>query len=375
MNNSFTNHHFIPAVKRQIHFWCTWTVLLGTLFTLVPCRQTAAEDSIAQSTSLNLEVVGALPSTEPGIALNKVQKLITLLETKVAAKVPDDILIQVKSHAMKLEITKDAKTAEVFLDPDKSPNKDLEIQLRPNYLLSDESDLLVTHAYFHAIHYVIHPSEDPWIREGLAQLFEYIVNKRLNSGNMDAAFSRPFTPLMGEYVPDQIDDAQYGHDLLYFYYLYENCGKDQLFWKIARGRPGIYGSSTVENALKEMRAENKSVAELPQCGSFEESAISFEIARALNAESGGNKNPSRYYVSFGIQNRMKAIKNPSVEDLSKLKNVERFQPMLFSYDTQLSSANLNQGSLFWLHNEYPYEVSEDPPSERSEEWTQLVFKK
>lgn len=192
-------------------------------------------------------------------------------------------LPELSNKKIKLIFTASAPRDGLFVPPN-------EIFISQKHLGSNGLTSLLTHEVFHAIHYLINPDEEPWVREGMAQFFEFIVTKNLNAKNLQAAIKNPLTPLIGEYDFKKPNDAQYGHNLLYFHYLFTHCGGENLFWKISRGLNGLRGKELISTILDD--EDHKE-----ECTSFESSAISFLVAKNHNKSQYQSDDRNRYFVT------------------------------------------------------------------------------
>ncbi|MEK6707083.1 MAG: hypothetical protein AABZ06_15000 [Bdellovibrionota bacterium] len=284
------------------------------------------------------------------------------------------------SRQITVEITDQCPNDGHFFDPDDLSGL-IKICIQPKML--DTADLLrlLMHEYFHVIHYILHPNEEPWLREGLAQWFEFKAIGRFNSTNVGEAFLKPTTPLKGSYERFKINNAQYGHDFLYIYYLWSQCGGDQLIWSIIQGEDGIFGEQNITNALKaattKQQTKLQSKAALDQCSDFASSARAFEIAKILNHTVPDSANPKKFFLTSTTLPKAEPRTEISTEELSKLP---RLAPVVLQLDSVIPTISLESGTknssgiIFWVHTIYPYEVLETKPPSPNPSWIQIFFK-
>lgn len=298
-----------------------------------------------------------LSSTQQSALITKTQELTKFIETKVKTQIPNSLLEKTKDLKIKILLTDKAGRDGLFL-PHESGEQTIAIQLVQ--LHSNGINALIAHEIYHAIHFTINPDEAGWVREGMAQLFEFITTGELNGRNLAAAINNPLTPLLGDYDVDEANPAQYGHNQLYFYYLYAHCGRDDFFWKLSEGEDnsGLRGSFLIDSVLEKINNTGKS-----ECSNFTDSAISFEVAKAHNQiQFTSTKEKHKYSVYPGdISPRF--LKANTAEGL---KAIIQAMPVLSSFRIPLKDYKNFKGdcencALFYAQRSFPFEVNEEEP--------------
>lgn len=177
--------------------------------------------------------------------------------------------------------------------PAETPSR-VTLQINSALILSGDSERTLAHEYFHAIHWILHPDEQPWLQEGLALLFETRIyaHGKFNTNHLAAGFSSPSTALTGDIRAAEVSPAHYGHLLMYFWYLYQRCGGEDLFWKLTSPEKDARGVVTIENALRTLGSKK------PGCRGFSESVNEFEIARSLNVKTIEGTDPERWFLLY-----------------------------------------------------------------------------
>lgn len=325
---------------------------MALILTLVPAESSAQESLVRFS--IDKKIFTEMSFDQQNALISKTQDLAQFINHDLKKKIPADILEKIQNLKIKILMTDTPGRDGLFI-PQESSEQVIQVQLVQ--LNSNGIRALLAHEIYHAIHFHINPNELPWVREGMAQVFEYITTGELNGMNMYAAINNPMTPLFGEYSPEEKSPAQYGHNQLYFYYLYTHCGKDQIFWKLTAGKNKLQGSYLINEILSDLNLQ------ATECRDFSESAISFEVAKIHNQMQFTNMTQkSRFYLYSGdISPRF-----------SKAQNAEEFQNILENMPV-LSSYKLPQEdflkykkitgnfAIFYASNTFPYEVSEIPP--------------
>lgn len=300
------------------------------------------------------------PKRDLSIERARAQQLAQVFQTRVVPAIPTEIWQDVlRAPRVTMRLRADLPMDGLFNPPPASTDvsRGLEVLMRTSLLINGDSETILAHEVFPAIHYVLHRDEPAWLREGMAQVFEWRAmsvkghTERFNTRNLTAAFRDIQTPLEGEFVVGRANPAQYGHDLLYFYYLYQQCGGDALFWRIARSAPGNFGRATIDAAL--------SMNTSPQCRSFVDSATSFEVARVHNEIRYDVKENTKQYT----------LRPPSA--LTKATALERWDPsadVLRAFDPRLVQVSAltpavlsgvgKQFRVFLLQSKMPYAVLE-----------------
>lgn len=171
----------------------------------------------------------------------------------------------------------------------KSPDGNPALLFTPSTLFRDSGLALIAHELTHMIHHQYRPAEEAWIREGAALLAEYLVTGYFNP-SMELAFTSPETSLIADFDPEasaakevfQVN-AQYGHVLLYFYYLHRVCGNPRMpktfFNALLTIDSSQVGMNFMDVFLKSLVGDNPIK---PYCQDFKNSFMAFETARFMN---------------------------------------------------------------------------------------------
>ena len=296
------------------------------------------------------------PSQQNALVI-RAQEINLFIERKVRPQIPASLLEKTKDLKIKITLMDKAGRDGLFT-PHESNEQVIAIQLVQ--LNSNGIFALIAHEIYHAIHFTVNPDEESWFREGMAQVFEYITTGEFNGRNLAAATSNPLTPFFGNYDLEESNPAQYGHNQLYFYYLYSHCGKDTLFWKLTEGErnSGLRGSFLIDHVLSKINNEGKS-----ECSNFDESIISFEVAKIHNQIQFTNTNEKYKFFITTTDIKPNYSKIKSVEELKKIITS---MPLLSSYKIPLKDYISFKGSCencitYYASNTFPFEVSENIP--------------
>jgi hypothetical protein len=250
----------------------------------------------------------------------------------------------------------------IILKPDINPQgitwPSGEIWINLQAALRSEGKRLLAHEYFHVVHRDSNPQEESWVREGLAQLFEYLILGSLHSQNVDAALENTWMPFWYQYDGQKKDSsAQYGLHLLYFYYLYEQCGKDILFWRLVQGwdkGTTLTGEANITAQLASMHSRRE------QCQDFRSSLIHFLVARIHNHIIYVRGTDQR---RFYLLPKKKAAVVKSIQNL--LKNWEQI-PQGVAVEISLDQESIAREKcstcpIFYSQNEFPFRVDQGRP--------------
>lgn len=269
-----------------------WVPLISAV-TLFFCLQARSSDVLFSSTSIELrwESPGRLSSEDLVRYRGRALEIAKFYEKQVLPSVPATLWNGRTPPFVSVLFRSDLPTDGGLFLPSQSP---LTLQIHSSLILSSDSERTLAHEYFHAIHWIFHSDEPAWLKEGLAQLFETRVFARgkFNTNHLAAGFSSPSTSLVGDIHVNAISPAHYGHLLMYFWYLYERCGGEDLFWKLTAPRSETYGMLTIESALRELGNTKKG------CGGFSESVSEFELARALNVKNLTGEDSERWFLLY-----------------------------------------------------------------------------
>lgn len=291
----------------------------------------------------------------------KIQQMDSFVSKSIIKNIPKDIYEKLADLKIKVSLNNNPGRDGLFT-PGEQGEHTISIQL--TQINNNGINALLAHEIYHAIHFHLNPDELPWVREGMAQLFEFISTGELNGKNLSAAIKNPLTPLLGEYSIESNDPAQYGHDMLYFFYLYNHCGKDKIFWKIteARNLQGQKGSFLIDEVLKDLHASAN------ECEDFSSSAISFEVAKLHNETQFLNILEKNKYVIAPME-ISPTFTLPKTE--KELEIVIQSMPVLSSYKIPLVDFKKLKGTctnceIFYALKDFPYTVNAKEPKKTAE---------
>ena len=353
-------------------FLCILSTVMGGLADFPVSSSLARADDVVVSLSTESGFVASvgMESDDAQLSAQILNRMGTFIRDTLVVALPPDVQARLSRSRFDIrlvpEVADRAAVDGLFIPPgDDSAGS--QIRIRSALMTGPDWKPLLAHEFFHAVHHVLHPGEEPWVREGLAQLFETMVLGSMNGVNLAAAFKDPSTPLMGRYSIERPNPAQYGHDLLYFHYLKSQCGGDGLVWKLASGASGETGRNGID---RELRAS--SGPRLPQCESFEASARHFEIARMHNQITYAE--PANRRIHFLLSTTLPGPAPASGVSAAELARLEPFQPLLLQARASVgSAAGLER---YWLKRKFPYNVvQEAPPEAGSADWVQVIFRR
>lgn len=327
------------------------------MFALLSFSMAMAEDMLATFT-IDKKTYEQMSADQQNGLVSKIQELNDFIENTVRKKIPENLLEQTKNLKIKILLTDKPGRDGLFV-PQESGQHTISIQLIQIY--SNGIKALLAHEIFHAIHYEINPDEVTWVREGMAQLFEYMTTNELNGMNLSAAIKNPMTPLLGSYDVEEKNPAQYGHNQLYFYYLYSHCGKDQFFWKMTEGKASKKGSFLIDAVLSDLNLQPS------ECKDFTESAINFEVAKAHNQfQFDQTVDQNKFYLF--PSNIIPTFETPANE--SSLQRIIQQMPVLSSFKIPLKkylelNGKCKNCAVYFAESDFPYSVRENQPPSTS----------
>lgn len=151
------------------------------------------------------------------------------------------------------------------------------IVINPRILSSHQLWRLLGHEYFHVIHNIKVPDEVSWIREGIAQKFEYELYGGVTQGNLKAAMDYSLHALEEDFDTSAPSAERYGNSFLFIRHLEEICGNDEVWRHFLELPVGInYGRASLEIVLN--RLNNSS----PDCANAKSIMGSFVLAKLIN---------------------------------------------------------------------------------------------
>jgi len=332
--------------------------LLVCLITIVFCLQ-------AQALVLNFECTASNPSLKV-LRENRLRELHHFFQD-IESRLPDDARLAMKNEIVTVICKKNLPGAGLFPDPDTTGGR-YELWIDASYVDSQETEEILSHEFFHLIHYYLHPNEEAWMREGLAQIFAWRVAGRPNSKNLVAGLKIPGVELMSQIDPSRIQPEAYGHSFLYFFYLWKNCGGDSLFWDLTRSGPGFFGARGIDAVLKGRRKSDS----LEQCLSFRQSALDFELSRVCNSETQlSNGQSSDHFLWPTTVLSRTVAQSLSLQDL---KELAPYQPLLLSPLVPLPDLNGPFLRVYWFQNSFPHLLLKEKPQGDLSDWVQIIIR-
>jgi hypothetical protein len=305
------------------------------------------------SFSIDKAVYAGFSATQQQAIIAKVSELNTFFKQEVLPKIPETILEKIKDLKVTILLSDKSGRDGLFVPGEIEHNHKIIVQLIN--LNSNGIKALLAHEFFHAVHFEINPDEESWMREGMAQLFEYIVTENLSGSNLQASIAKPNTPLIGNYDVENSNPAQYGHDLLYFFYLYNHCGKDNLFWKIAAGTDDLQGAALINSVLQAGAKEEI------ECKNFHYSAVSFEAAKLHNQMqiTKSDIERDRFFLAPTNLPTKASLIGPKdlVKTVDALPDYSSVRVTLEAFTE--SKLPLKNCKVFYARKSFPYDVSED----------------
>ncbi len=333
------------------------------------CQQSLADTSLYASPEVDITYNRQVANSDDVYA-ELIQNALDLAQSyrlKILPRIPTDIWTQLRKPKVHISFEDGLPSDGLFIPPDSSwqaaQTSTIKLRIRSDILRDTRRNIILAHEFFHMVHFLLHRGEPSWLREGLAQVFEWSAlsgnpSIQVNAANVKAGLTQLSTRLDSEFDLQKINSAQYGHVFLFFYYAYQNCGGESLFWKITRSTSGAFGWRTLEHAMID---NPKS-----ECKNLQTLITDFEIARVHNQKiHEGQKTSHRYFLFNSISKINQISVLPSLSnDILKL---EPNQPLLTSLQEFQKVANpplANQDgySIRYLEQSFPYRVFEKLPT-------------
>jgi hypothetical protein len=298
-----------------------------------------------------------------------VSELNNFFKSNVYPRIPAPILEKLKDVQVTINFSDKGNRDGLFI-PDTFDHKH-KIVVQLIQINSNGIKSLLAHEFFHAIHFEINPDEATWVREGMAQTFEYIVTNEMNGLNLQAAIANPYTPLIGTYNIDDVNAAQYGHNMLYFYYLYRHCGGDNFFWSLASGEDDLKGAYLIDALLTGKTTIHS------ECKNFLSSAISFEVAKMHNQTqfTKGNDDSDKYFLApTNVSPRGLTFNSPA-----ELQDTIVALPLYSSLRLRVETWDNLKGqctncSIIFARRSFPYDVNEERPVNNPNNYDVILVK-
>ncbi|RYZ70666.1 MAG: hypothetical protein EOP09_05755 [Proteobacteria bacterium] len=226
-------------------------------------------------------------------------------------------------------------------------------------LLPEAAYSLTAHEIFHGVHARVNRDEETWVKEGLAQVFEWMAGQKQAISFAIFKFGFMTRPKLGINFDlsggDESTFGGYGQSLLYFLHLYKHCGGDSLFWNLVTS-PDT-GITAVSSSLKEMNDHHLELIHPTKrwtCASVENHYESFLLARYLNQRRG----IAPYENTLLIHGEGVAGKNfidpalkLTVDELQRLKDGI---PVFLEVDQPVNVKSLPENSIVrYIRNPFP----------------------
>lgn len=254
-----------------------------------------------------------------GSSLEKANEIFAFFEEKITPIVPSHLQNKISKRWVKIEFQKDLEKGALFIDH-ADETQPLLLRVRSTLVNDPSFYRLLSHEWFHALHFVVHKDEPAWLREGLAQVFEHLVLGGYNGPNLIEALEYSTTRLDHEFKIDQVNREAYGHVFIYFYYLYQKCGKQAIFWKLVESTVGKFADQSIDGALSQM------VDNPDYCADFNQSVIHAELARFHNRKiKNSGISTEEYLIVPELSRNMKSVLNAQ-ELPTVLPQLPKWQP-------------------------------------------------
>lgn len=186
------------------------------------------------------------------------------------------------------------------------------IVINPRILSSQQLWRLLGHEYFHVIHNIKVPGELSWIREGIAQKFEYELYGGVTQGNLKAAMDYSLHALEEDFDTSAPSAERYGNSFLFIRHLEEVCGDEEIWRHFLELPAGInYGRASVEVVLRRLKSK------APDCVDAKTIMGSFVLAKMIN-----QRTESSARALWPLLTPMPVMKNEA-ESLASLHTVEQ----------------------------------------------------
>lgn len=164
------------------------------------------------------------------------------------------------------------------------------IVIHPSVVTSPHFSRLLAHEFFHAIHRIFHPHDPHWIKEGLAQLFEYEMFEAINYAHIAKALELFNFTHKEEFSIESYYPEKYGASFLFFHYMNQQCFSHDFINKYFSGHKA--GTLGIDELLKKQKSSKS------YCRSFHSLSKQFALARAINRYTGDNQKNDFYVFNF-----------------------------------------------------------------------------
>jgi hypothetical protein len=300
-----------------------------------------------QRLGIHFEASEEIYSQNPQLFLGASAEISGHISNLLNIHFPSDLVEGFRDEYFNIIFEKTSKTDAVFYPPglyQKREAKEWIIVLNPSILGSQNYLRLITHEFFHALHFYHQENEEDWVREGLAQLFEYHVHKSFNQAHLVSALERNNHSFISTFDIQKYDPEKYGASLLFFIYFEKQCADSAFIWNFLRLK--ISGPTGIDSYLK-IYSLNKNY-----CQSFHAVSKSFALARSLNSYTGYEQS-SQYFI---FHSNSSPVTRDSLE-VDLLKNLPPYLsvriPSTLARSIDLRPLNLE---LYALNKGFPYSL-------------------
>ncbi len=346
------------AILINMNRFLYWPIYLIMLLT---CAQAATDVVEWKRADLSFEATQAMMSQQ-GDHLYQSSEEISVLVTEIRKKMlPEEIQKTKLQEEITFVFTKSLDMDAMFFPPGtyrKSSKEEWIITIDPEVLGKPDHEKLIAHEFFHAIHHNFKPTEETWIREGLAQLFEWEYFGHINRSHIRASLTDSHYALEEEFNFAEYHPERYGNSFLYFRYVSDQCrGGKNIIWEM------LQTEGTGRSGINEYLKKNSYYP----CRNFIESAEAFSLARMSNSYSHTEQLELAYVLpslySFKRNDELESLIHQDPKKL--LKVLKPFAPVTISVEV----ANLLKDQhlpnvMFWgIERVQPYRVKRLPPED------------
>jgi hypothetical protein len=246
------------------------------------------------------------------------------------------------------------------------------ITLPLSEFLQPDAKRVLAHELFHVLQHLLDPRDASWTkeaqaalgwyREGMAQLFEYRMSGKPNGPDLQVAFEKMDSALMAPFDPDHLSGESYGHSFLYFFYIWRECGGDEVLKALALEPSPQSPRKTIEAALRGTKL---------QCRDFDSSATAVELARVMNhAETMGSD--AYQHLLWPSQYARNYLKGQVTK--AELGALPAYQPWVAVAEAEWKGPLPAGITRHWLHLSLPYRTQTERPVALDSSWVQVFLK-
>ena len=277
-----------------------------------------------------------------------------------------DVLTVMKANPLQI-FTQSRYNYSAFIFPEGSEQlKKPHLIIHQSLLTSDQFYPIFFHELIHWVHHLITPNEKDWVKEGIAQLFEYFKRARLNTSLVQIEQENFFNDFFTPYRWDGRDHFLYAKHFYYFYYLYSQCGGIELIKSLLlagndENFSQLRGIALIDAVLKAQDG-------IEICSDFEQSFVASQIARVHNQTQFINFQEDNTYRLHPQIFHQPAIQNTP---LDLLKNNT---PYLLTSDQFQEFSSCQNCHLYYLQQQFPYQVIKADDSLNNSNWLLFLLK-